>query len=70
MVDAGVASPSVFNDVDFSTQKQGNNYLVGNVQNSRFLNNLINSDSAYDAYMANFAASQFTPMQRALGMGV
>ena len=70
MVDAGVASPSVFNDVDFSTQKQGNNYLVSNVQNSRFLNNLVNSDSAYDAYMANFAASQFTPMQRALGMGV
>ena len=34
------------------------------------LNNLVNSDSAYDAYMANFAASQFTPMQRALGMGV
>jgi len=70
MIDAGVASPSVFNDVDFSTQKQGNNYLVSNVQNSRFLNNLVNSDSAYDAYMANFAASQFTPMQRALGMGV
>ena len=71
MMDAGYSSPSVFKEVDFSMQKSGNNFMVQNYQNSNYLNNLIGEgNSAYDSYMANFAASQYTPMQRDLGMGV
>ena len=71
MMDAGYSSPSVFKEVDLSMQKSGNNFMVQNYQNSNYLNNLIGEgNSAYDSYMANFAASQYTPMQRALGMGV
>ena len=62
MVDVGATNSSVYNEVDLSLQKQGNNYWTGNVQNSNYLNNLLgDGTSAYDAYMANFAASQFTP---------
>ena len=67
MVDAGYSSPSVFNTVDLMSQKQGNSYWTGNIQNSNYLNNLIGEgNSAYDSYMANFAASQYTPMQRGI----
>jgi len=49
------------------SQKQGNPYLVGNIQNANYLNNLIGeSNSAYQSFMANFSASQNTPMQRGI----
>ena len=71
MMDAGAMNPSVYNQVDLTAQRQGNNYFTSNIQNSNYLNNLIGEGSdAYNAYMSNFAASQYTPMQRALGMGV
>jgi hypothetical protein len=64
MIDAGVSSPSVFKEVDFSMQKSGNNFMVQNYQNSNYLNNLIGEgNSAYDSYMANFAASQYQPFK-------
>ena len=64
MMDAGVSSPSVFKEVDFSMQKSGNNFMVQNYQNSNYLNNLIGEgNSAYDSYMANFAASQYQPFR-------
>ncbi len=62
MMDAGYSSPSIFKEVDFSMQKSGNNFMVQNYQNSNYLNNLIGEgNSAYDSYMANFAASQYQP---------
>ena len=71
LMDAGAMNPSVYNQVDLTAQRQGNNYFTSNIQNSNYLNNLIGEGSdAYNAYMSNFAASQYTPMQRALGMGV
>jgi len=64
MMDAGVSSPSVFKEVDFSMQKSGNSFMVQNYQNSNYLNNLIGEgNSAYDSYMANFAASQYQPFR-------
>jgi hypothetical protein len=64
MIDAGISSPSVFKEVDFSMQKSGNNFMVQNYQNSNYLNNLIGEgNSAYDSYMANFAASQYQPFK-------
>ena len=62
MMDAGYSSPSIFKEVDFSMQNSGNNFMVQNYQNSNYLNNLIGEgNSAYDSYMANFAASQYQP---------
>lgn len=64
MMDAGYSNPSVFKEVDFSMQKSGNNFMVQNYQNSNYLNNLIGEgNSAYDSYMANFAASQYQPFK-------
>ena len=64
MMDAGYSSPSVFKEVDLSMQKSGNNFMVQNYQNSNYLNNLISEgNSAYDSYMANFAASQYQPLK-------
>jgi len=64
MMDAGYSSPSVFKEVDLSMQKSGNNFMVQNYQNSNYLNNLIGEgNSAYDSYMANFAASQYQPFK-------
>ena len=64
MMDAGYSSPSVFKEVDFAMQKSGNNFMVQNYQNSNYLNNLIGEgNSAYDSYMANFAASQYQPFK-------
>ena len=71
ILEAGYTNPQAYRAYDYSLQSQGNNWLLPNIQNSNYLNNLINeNDSAYQAYMANFAASQYTPMQRDLGMGV
>jgi len=64
MMDAGYSSPSVFKEIDLSLQKSGNNFMVQNYQNSNYLNNLIGEgNSAYDSYMANFAASQYQPFK-------
>jgi hypothetical protein len=53
------------------SQQQGNPYLVGNIQNSNYLNNLISEgNSAYQSFMANFSASQMTPMQRGISQAV
>jgi hypothetical protein len=64
MYDSAATNGSVFKEVDFSMQKSGNNFMVQNYQNSNYLNNLIGEgNSAYDSYMANFAASQYQPFQ-------
>ncbi len=64
MMDAGASNSAVYNQVDLMTQQQGNPYLVGNIQNANFLNNLIGEgNSAYQSFMANFSASQNTSMQ-------
>ena len=67
MMNVGASNSSVYNQVDLMTQQQGNPYLVGNIQNSNYLNNLIGEgNSAYQSFMANFSASQNTPMQRGI----
>ena len=67
VAEIGARNPSVYDQVDLMSQKQGNPYLVGNIQNANYLNNLIGeSNSAYQSFMANFSASQNTPMQRGI----
>lgn len=67
MINAGASNSAVYNQVDLMSQKQGNPYLVGNIQNANYLNNLIGEgNSAYQSFMANFSASQNTPMQRGI----
>ena len=67
MMNVGASNSSVYNQVDLMAQQQGNPYLVGNIQNSNYLNNLIGEgNSAYQSFMANFSASQNTPMQRGI----
>ena len=64
LYDSAASNKSVFNEVDFSMQKSGNSFMVQNYQNSNYLNNLIGEgNSAYDSYMANFAASQYQPLK-------
>jgi len=71
MINAGASNSAVYNQVDLMTQKQGNPYLVGNIQNANYLNNLIGEgNSAYQSFMANFSASQNTPMQRGIAQAV
>jgi len=67
VAEIGARNPSVYDQVDLMSQKQGNPYLVGNIQNANYLNNLIGEgNSAYQSFMANFSASQNTPMQRGI----
>tara|TARA_R110000803_G_scaffold202660_1_gene267900 strand:+ start:418 stop:1596 length:1179 start_codon:yes stop_codon:yes gene_type:complete len=67
MMNVGASNSSVYNQVDLMAQQQGNPYLVGNIQNSNYLNNLIGEgNSAYQSFMANFSASQNTPMQKGI----
>ena len=67
MMNVGASNSSVYNQVDLMSQQQGNPYLIGNIQNSNYLNNLIGEgNSAYQSFMANFSASQNTPMQRGI----
>jgi hypothetical protein len=67
IADIGARNPTVYDQVDLTSQKQGNPYLVSNFQNANYLNNLIGEgNSAYQSFMANFSASQNTPMQRGI----
>jgi len=67
MINAGASNSAVYNQVDLMAQQQGNPYLVGNIQNANYLNNLIGEgNSTYESFMANFSASQNTPMQRGI----
>ena len=64
IADIGARNPSVYDQVDLMSQKQGNPYLVGNIQNANYLNNLIGEgNSAYQSFMANFSASQNQPFK-------
>jgi len=64
MMNVGASNSSVYNQVDLMSQQQGNPYLVGNIQNSNYLNNLIGEgNSAYQSFMANYAASQNQPFR-------
>jgi hypothetical protein len=67
IADIGARNPTVYDQVDLTSQKQGNPYLVSNFQNANYLNNLIGEgNSAYQSFMANFSASQNTPIQRGI----
>lgn len=71
VAEIGARNPSVYDQVDLMSQQQGNPYLVNNIQNSNYLNNLIGEgNSAYQSFMANFSASQMTPMQRGISQAV
>ncbi len=64
IADIGARNPAVYDQVDLTLQKQGNPYLVSNFQNSNYLNNLIGEgNSAYQSFMANYAASQNQPFK-------
>lgn len=64
LMSAGSQDSSVYNTADLMMQQSGNTFLGNNFQNSNYLNNLIGEgQSAYDSYMANFAASQYEPFK-------
>lgn len=67
MVSSYSADNAKFKEIDFTTTRLGNPYIASNMANSNYLNNILSEgNTAYDAYMANFAASQYSPMQRSL----
>jgi len=62
MVSSYSANNNTFNEIDFTNTRLGNPYIASNVANTNYLNNMISEgNTAYDAYMANFAASQYSP---------
>ena len=64
MVNEGASNSAVYNQVDLMSQQQGNPYIVANIQNANYLNNLIGEgNSAYQSFMANYAASQNQPFK-------
>jgi hypothetical protein len=64
LMSAGAQDRSVYDTADLMIQQSGNSFLGNNIQNSNYLNNLIGEgQSAYDSYMANFAASQYEPFK-------
>jgi len=55
--------PGVYGQVDLMLQKQGNSFLANNFANSQYINDFFNPDvSDYDAYMNQYARSQYTPI--------
>jgi len=60
MYDVGATNPGVFKEVDFSLTKMGNAWMGSNYTNSNYVNNLLGEGtSAYDAYMNQFATTQY-----------
>lgn len=60
MYDVASTNPGVFKEVDFSLSKMGNAWMGGNYTNSNYINNLLGEGtSAYDAYMNQFATTQY-----------
>ena len=64
MASSNIRNSNVYNEFDFTATKLGNPYIVSNVANSNYLNSIIGDNSnSYNAYMAQFAASQYSPVQ-------
>lgn len=60
MYDVASTNPGVFKEVDFSLTKMGNAWMGSNYTNSNYVNNLLGEGtSAYDAYMNQFATTQY-----------
>ena len=60
MYDVASTNPGVFKEVDFSLSKMGNAWMGSNYSNSNYINNLLGEGtSAYDAYMNQFATTQY-----------
>tara|TARA_Y100000114_G_scaffold156818_1_gene185438 strand:+ start:1051 stop:2121 length:1071 start_codon:yes stop_codon:yes gene_type:complete len=60
VIDRGSINNSVYGEVDFALQKTGNNYLVNNIQNSNYLNSLIDDSNTYRQFMAQNAGAMYT----------
>jgi hypothetical protein len=55
--------PGVYEQTDLMLKQQGNNFLVSNFSNSKYLNDLLSPNvSGYEAYMNEFARNQYTPI--------
>lgn len=60
VIDRGSTDSSVYQSADFALQRTGNNYLVNNVQNTNYLNSLIDESDTYRQYMAQNAGAMYT----------
>ena len=60
VIDRGSINNSVYGEVDFALQKTGNNYLVNNIQNSNYLNSLIDDSNTYRQFMAQNAGAMYS----------
>jgi hypothetical protein len=55
--------PGVYEQTDLMLKQQGNNFLVSNFSNSKYINDLLNPNvSGYESYMNQFARNQYTPI--------
>jgi hypothetical protein len=60
VVDRGTIDNSVYREVDFALQKTGNNYLTSNIQNTNYLNSLIDDSNTYRQFMAQNAGAMYS----------
>jgi hypothetical protein len=60
VVDRGLTNNSVYGEIDFALQKTGNNYLASNIQNSNYLNSLIDNTDSYKQHMSSFSGGMYS----------
>tara|TARA_R100001443_G_scaffold111290_1_gene123955 strand:+ start:2291 stop:3448 length:1158 start_codon:yes stop_codon:yes gene_type:complete len=60
LMDRTAANYSVFDEVNLMSQKIGNNSFVSNIQNSNYLNSLIDDTPAYQSYMSQNSANMYS----------
>tara|TARA_R100001463_G_scaffold131723_3_gene191934 strand:- start:141 stop:1205 length:1065 start_codon:yes stop_codon:yes gene_type:complete len=60
VVDRASTDNSVYESADFALQKTGNNYLVNNIQNSNYLNSLIDDSNTYKQHMSQFSGGMYS----------
>ncbi len=61
VIDNLLVSPQSYQGMDYSFQKQGNNFTLPNLQNANALNNVVEQDNAeYQNFMTNFAIAEMS----------
>ena len=60
LMDRTATNYSVFDEVNLMSQKIGNNSFVSNIQNSNYLNSLIDDTPAYQSYMSQNSANMYS----------
>tara|TARA_R100001015_G_scaffold17490_1_gene9664 strand:- start:615 stop:1772 length:1158 start_codon:yes stop_codon:yes gene_type:complete len=60
LMDRTATNYSVFDEVNLMSQKIGNNSFVSNIQNSNYLNSLIDDTPAYQSYMSQNSSNMYS----------